>query len=163
MFGTCWVNAFNRARFIYLAYLSMATFFLTISARDFITKSLQGGGVNPANYNLSAYNAAAAGAVVLALINYCLIIFLGLGATTEIPENVMPNIVTMQMAKYGIGIDRTAKYATPAAASAATYGVSSVPAAPAADPYASSAAPYPTTTAPTYPTTQYQPATQTTF
>lgn len=89
MFGTCWVNAFNRARFIYLSYLSMSTFFLTISARDFITASLRGGGVDPANYSLSAYNAAAAGAILLALVNYCLIIFLGMAATTEIPDNVM--------------------------------------------------------------------------
>jgi len=172
MFGTCFVDAFNRARFIYLSYLSMATFFLTISARDFITKTLQGGGVNPANYSLDAYNAAAAGAILLALINYCLIIFLGLGATTEIPDNVMPNIVTMQMAKYGIGIDRTAKYSAPGAASyTSSATMSSGPAAPymaaettyPATTYPAAAAPYSAPAAVQYPNTQYAPATQNNF
>ena len=107
MFGTCFVDAFDKARYVYLAYLAMATFFLTVAARDFITASLIGGGVNYQDYNLDSYNAAAAGCIMLAVTNYALIIFIGLGATTDLAEMHLPG-------KFGAAIsqfqNREARY-----------------------------------------------------
>ena len=86
MLVTCFLDAFERGRYIYLSYLSMVTFFLSVMARNFITNSFKAGAVNLANLNSDAYNAAAAGAVLLCIVNYALIIFIGLGATMTLPD-----------------------------------------------------------------------------
>jgi hypothetical protein len=101
MLATCFIDAFDKARYIYLAYLAMSSFFLTIGARDFITQSIMGGGVSPSNYNLDAYNASAAGCIMLAVANYALIIFIGLGATTTIPDVQMAQLTQFTQNKFG--------------------------------------------------------------
>mmetsp|Transcript_11391 Transcript_11391/g.24480 ORF Transcript_11391/g.24480 Transcript_11391/m.24480 type:complete len:199 (+) Transcript_11391:1309-1905(+) len=106
MIGMCFVNAFERARYIYLSYLSMVTFFLTIGARDFITRSALGGGVNLANYSTDAFNAAAAGMVMCCITNFALIIFISLDATGPLPEMQM----NVNMARFGIGNKAEQKY-----------------------------------------------------
>lgn len=79
MLGTCFVNAFDKARFIYLTYLALVSVLLTQASTNFITNSFE-------NYSStrtqkeSALNAAAAGTVLLCITNYALIIFVGLGA-----------------------------------------------------------------------------------
>jgi hypothetical protein len=82
MLGTCFLNAFERARFIFLAYLALVTSLLTIMVRNFITNSFNthGGAFVIKDYKQSAYNAAAAGGIMLCVTNYALIIFVGLGA-----------------------------------------------------------------------------------
>mmetsp|Transcript_17565 Transcript_17565/g.30141 ORF Transcript_17565/g.30141 Transcript_17565/m.30141 type:complete len:180 (+) Transcript_17565:90-629(+) len=82
MFGTCFVNAFDRARFIYLAYLSLVTVLLTQTATNFSTDSfkLHAGTIVYKDTKQSALNAAAAGTVLMCICNYALIIFVGLGA-----------------------------------------------------------------------------------
>ncbi|PNG99589.1 High osmolarity signaling protein SHO1, partial [Tetrabaena socialis] len=80
MILTCFTAAFERARHIYLTYLGMVTVLLTFMARSFITNSFSVGGLNFADYKSDAYNAAAAGAVLLCITNFALIIFVGLGA-----------------------------------------------------------------------------------
>ena len=84
MLGTCFVNAFERARFIYLTYLSLVTSLLTITSRNFINSTVDsfvanGGTIVVADTKQSANSAAAAGAIMLCITNYCLIIFIGLG------------------------------------------------------------------------------------
>lgn len=82
MLATCFLSAFERARFIYLTYLSLVTSLLTIMCRNFITNSFNtnGGAFDIKDYKQSAYNAAAAGGILLCIVNYALIIFIGLGA-----------------------------------------------------------------------------------
>jgi hypothetical protein len=47
MIGTCFLNLFQRARYVYLPYLVMATGMLTFSTKTFYTRSFnQGIGVN---------------------------------------------------------------------------------------------------------------------
>lgn len=82
MLGTCFVNAFDRARFIYLSYLSLVTILLTQTATNFCVNSFQahGGRIVLKDQKQSALNAAAAGTVMMCICNYALIIFVGLGA-----------------------------------------------------------------------------------
>lgn len=82
MLGTCFVNAFDRARFIYLTYLSLVTVLLTQTATNFCTNAFQahGGVLVLKDQKQSAMNAAAAGTVLMCIANYALIIFVGLGA-----------------------------------------------------------------------------------
>jgi hypothetical protein len=42
MIATCFLNAFERARFIYLTYLALVTALLTITSRNFITATVLG-------------------------------------------------------------------------------------------------------------------------
>ena len=81
MLSTCFLSAFERARFIFLSYLSLVTSLLTIMCRNFITNSFNtnGGAFNIQDVKQSAYNAAAAGGILLCIVNYALIIFVGLG------------------------------------------------------------------------------------
>eukprot|EP00798_Chlamydomonas_sp_ICE-L_P017118 gene17118-23420_t len=83
MLATCFLAAFERARFIYLTYLTLVTCLLTVTVRNFITNSFatQGGTFDIKDYKQSAYNAAAAGGIMLCITNYALIIFVGLGAS----------------------------------------------------------------------------------
>lgn len=81
MLGTCFVNAFDRARFIYLTYLALVTVLLTQTATNFCTAAFSFGGVlDVHNQKQSADNAAAAGSILLCITNFALIIFVGLGA-----------------------------------------------------------------------------------
>ncbi|KAG2499618.1 hypothetical protein HYH03_002557 [Edaphochlamys debaryana] len=80
MLLTCFTTAFERARQIYLTYLAMVTVLLTLTAKDFITNSFIAAGHTLNDYQGDAYNAAAAGAVLLCITNFALIIFVGLGA-----------------------------------------------------------------------------------
>eukprot|EP00798_Chlamydomonas_sp_ICE-L_P027703 gene27703-7345_t len=82
MLATCFLKAFERARFIYLTYLSLVTALLSVMSRNFITNSFNtnGGVIDVTDYKASAYNAAAAGGILLCITNYALIIFVGLGA-----------------------------------------------------------------------------------
>ena len=84
MLVTCFLNAFERARFIYLTYLALVTSLLTITSRNFITATVMSyydnnGVINIKDTKQSANNAAAAGAIMLCITNYALIIFIGLG------------------------------------------------------------------------------------
>lgn len=80
MLLTCFTNAFDRARSIFLAYLSMVTVLLTLMARAFITDFFTSSGAFTfKDYKSDAANAAAAGAVLLCICNFALIIFVGLG------------------------------------------------------------------------------------
>ena len=86
MLVTCFLNAFERARFIYLTYLSLVTSLLTIGTRNFINATVlsfvdAGGKIVVANTKQSANNAAAAGLIMLCMVNYALIVFIGLGAS----------------------------------------------------------------------------------
>ncbi|KAL6761310.1 hypothetical protein V8C86DRAFT_2535501 [Haematococcus lacustris] len=82
MLGTCFVNAFDRARLIYLSYLALVTILLTQTATNFCTNSFKAhnGAIVIKDEKQSALNAAAAGTVLLCICNYALIIFVGLGA-----------------------------------------------------------------------------------
>lgn len=64
------------------AYLGLVTVLLTQTATNFCTNSFKahGGSLVLKDYKQSAYNAAAAGSVLLCIVNYALIIFVGLGA-----------------------------------------------------------------------------------
>ena len=65
------------------------------------------GAVNFENYSVDAYYAAAAGCILLSIVNYALIIFIGLGATGDVPDVNMPGA----LGKFGIGGARnTVKY-----------------------------------------------------
>ncbi len=86
MLVTCFLNAFERARFIYLTYLALLTSLLTITSRNFITATVLSYYNNNGTFNIkdtkqSANNAAAAGAIMLCITNYALIIFIGLGGS----------------------------------------------------------------------------------
>ncbi|MEW5304267.1 MAG: hypothetical protein WDW38_011290 [Sanguina aurantia] len=87
MLATVFINAFERARFIYLTYLSMATVLLTISARNFINSTFITGGLDLQTYKGTAYNAAAAGCILMCCCNYMLIAFVGVGAAGSIELN----------------------------------------------------------------------------
>jgi hypothetical protein len=77
----------------------LLSFFLTVSARDFINNSVSSTQtLSFQNYNNDALYAAAAGCIMLGVVNYCMIIFIGLGITTDIPEVAMPGV----LAKYGV-------------------------------------------------------------
>ncbi|GAX83359.1 hypothetical protein CEUSTIGMA_g10784.t1 [Chlamydomonas eustigma] len=106
--GTCFVeDAFERGRYIFLAYLAMASFFLTVSARDFVNNSVSNTQtLSIRNYNTDALYASAAGCIMLGVVNYCMIIFIGLGITTDIPDMAMPGM----LAKYGVGGARAQRY-----------------------------------------------------
>ncbi|GLC42423.1 hypothetical protein PLESTB_001096900 [Pleodorina starrii] len=83
MILTCFTAAFDKARHIYLTYLGIVTTLLTWTARNFITNSFSqyaSDGAFLKSYKSDAYNAAAAGAVLLCITNFALIIFVGLGA-----------------------------------------------------------------------------------
>ncbi|GFR51189.1 hypothetical protein Agub_g13532 [Astrephomene gubernaculifera] len=82
MILTCFTQAFDRARHIYLTYLGMVTVLLTIMSKNFITNSFSVDGWNFKDYKADAYNAAAAGGVMLCITNFALIIFVGLGASS---------------------------------------------------------------------------------
>ena len=87
MLVTCFLNAFERARFIYLTYLTLVTSLLTITSRNFITATVlsyynNNGTINIKDTKQSANNAAAAGAIMLCITNYALIIFIGLGESS---------------------------------------------------------------------------------
>jgi hypothetical protein len=74
----------ERARYIYLTYLALVTSLLTITSRNFITATVlsfydNNGTINIKDTKQSANNAAAAGAIMLCITNYALIIFIGLG------------------------------------------------------------------------------------
>lgn len=78
----------ERARFIYLTYLALVTSLLTITSRNFITATVlsfydNAGTINIKDTKQSANNAAAAGAIMLCITNYALIIFIGLGRCTD--------------------------------------------------------------------------------
>ncbi|KAJ9533815.1 hypothetical protein QJQ45_026910, partial [Haematococcus lacustris] len=87
MLGTCFVNAFDRARLIYLSYLALVTILLTQTATNFCTNSFKAhnGAIVIKDEKQSALNAAAAGTVLLCICNYAvssstpgtLIIFVG--------------------------------------------------------------------------------------
>jgi hypothetical protein len=84
MLVTCFLNAFERARFIYLTYLALVTSLLTITSRNFISATVlsyynNGGAITIKDTKQSANNAAAAGTIMLCITNYALIIFIGLG------------------------------------------------------------------------------------
>lgn len=79
MLLTCFTNAFERARTIYLAYLTMVTVLLTSMATKFISNSFSANSINLKDYKADANNAAAAGSVLLCITNFALIIFVGLG------------------------------------------------------------------------------------
>lgn len=80
MLLTCFTNAFDRARSIFLSYLSMVTVLLTLMARAFIANFFTStGAFTFKDYQSDASNAAAAGAVLLCICNFALIIFVGLG------------------------------------------------------------------------------------
>ncbi|KXZ46427.1 hypothetical protein GPECTOR_43g863 [Gonium pectorale] len=97
MLLTCFTTAFDKARHIYLVYLGMVTVLLTLMARNFITNSFSVGGVNFGNYKNDAYNAAAAGAVLLCITNFALIIFVGLGVTgTTLPGPITASSLSLQ-------------------------------------------------------------------
>ncbi|GIL81025.1 hypothetical protein Vretimale_9254 [Volvox reticuliferus] len=88
MILTCFTVAFDRARHIFLTYLGMVTVLLTIMARNFITNSftlISQDGQPFGTFKTDAYSAAAAGAVLLCITNFALIIFVGLGAAA--PSN----------------------------------------------------------------------------
>lgn len=83
MLVTCFLNAFERARFIYLTYLALVTSLLTITSRNFINATVQsfvdnGGTITIRDTKQSANNASAAGAIMLCITNYALIIFIGI-------------------------------------------------------------------------------------
>jgi hypothetical protein len=84
MLVTCFLNAFERARFIYLTYLALVTSLLTITSRNFITATVlsfynNNGVIDIKDTKQSANNAAAAGAIMSCITDYALIIFIGLG------------------------------------------------------------------------------------
>mmetsp|Transcript_11391 Transcript_11391/g.24481 ORF Transcript_11391/g.24481 Transcript_11391/m.24481 type:complete len:178 (-) Transcript_11391:358-891(-) len=88
MLATCFLNAFERARFIYLTYLSLVTSLLTIASRNFITTTFllfkdSGSQFNYKDTKQSSNNAAAAGTIMICIVNYALIIFIGLGAAAQ--------------------------------------------------------------------------------
>ncbi|KAG2435277.1 hypothetical protein HXX76_007354 [Chlamydomonas incerta] len=97
MLLTCFTAAFERARYIYLTYLAMVTVQLTYVAQKFITNSFTIGGLTFTDYKSEAYNAAAAGAVLLCITNYALIIFVGLGATAAPGTSGMPTFAPLSM------------------------------------------------------------------
>ena len=102
MLVTCFLNAFERARFIYLTYLTLVTSLLTITSRNFITATVQSyynnnGTINIKDTKQSANNAAAAGAIMLCITNYALIIFIGLGKTTFNSHMFMVIVVHVKM------------------------------------------------------------------
>eukprot|EP00798_Chlamydomonas_sp_ICE-L_P014747 gene14747-20795_t len=102
MLFTCFHDSFERGRYIFLCYLSMATFFLTLTARDFISNSFKSGEINLANFHSDAYTATSAGTILLCIVNYMLIIFVGINAAkvssfipmegAGMPHLSMPNI-----------------------------------------------------------------------
>jgi hypothetical protein len=73
MLLTCFTNAFERARTIYLAYLTMVTVLLTNMATKFISNSFSANGINLKDYKSDASNAAAAGSVLLCITNFALV------------------------------------------------------------------------------------------
>eukprot|EP00199_Chlamydomonas_sp_CCMP681_P006463 CAMPEP_0119109164 /NCGR_PEP_ID=MMETSP1180-20130426/17495_1 /TAXON_ID=3052 ORGANISM="Chlamydomonas cf sp, Strain CCMP681" /NCGR_SAMPLE_ID=MMETSP1180 /ASSEMBLY_ACC=CAM_ASM_000741 /LENGTH=191 /DNA_ID=CAMNT_0007094881 /DNA_START=38 /DNA_END=613 /DNA_ORIENTATION=+ len=86
MLATCFLNIFPKARYVYLAYLSMTTALLTWTTRKFFTESFNQGWLSLDNTS-RAYDAAAVGAMLLCIVNFSLIIFVGLGAAKELaPE-----------------------------------------------------------------------------
>ncbi|KAG2446745.1 hypothetical protein HYH02_008306 [Chlamydomonas schloesseri] len=97
MLLTCFTTAFERGRYIYLTYLAMVTVQLTYVAQKFITNSFTIGGLTFNNYKSEAYNAAAAGAVLLCITNYALIIFVGLGATAAPGTSGLPTFTPLSM------------------------------------------------------------------
>lgn len=101
MIATCFLNAFERARFIYLTYLALVTALLTITSRNFITATVlafysNGGTITFQPTKESANNAAAAGAVMLCITNYALIVFIGLGASAAQQAQVNTNAAPEQ-------------------------------------------------------------------
>lgn len=88
MLVTCFLTAFDRARFIFLTYLSLVTSLLTITSRNFINATVQsfvanGNTITIRDTKQSANNASAAGAIMLCVTNYALIIFIGLAASAS--------------------------------------------------------------------------------
>lgn len=70
----------------------MVTAMLTFTTKTFTTKSFNYGWVNFKDYKDDAFNAAAAGSCMLCIINYCLIIFVGLGAAQAIQQPTFSNV-----------------------------------------------------------------------
>eukprot|EP00798_Chlamydomonas_sp_ICE-L_P027704 gene27704-7346_t len=111
MLVTCCMDAFERGRYIYLSYLSIVTFLLSLTARNFIANSFKIGGIDLQDMRSDAYTATAAGAIMLCVVNFALIIFIGLGATTELPPTENLKMPHMRMPKFAKGFGSAqAKY-----------------------------------------------------
>lgn len=106
MLLTCFTNAFDRARFIYLTYLAMVSVLLTFTARNFITNSFtySSKGISLGDRKSDAYNAAAAGGILLCITNYALIIFVGLGAASATNNNAGSGYAAPPLAGMGVGL-----------------------------------------------------------
>ncbi|GFH19104.1 uncharacterized protein HaLaN_16002, partial [Haematococcus lacustris] len=79
MLFTCFLNIFPKAQFIYMAYLVMVTGLLTFTTRKMFTNSFNRGWLAE-DLDSKAYDAAAVGCMFCCIVNYGLIIFIGLGA-----------------------------------------------------------------------------------
>jgi len=77
MLITCFANAFDKARQIYLTFLSISTVLLTLTAREFVTDFFSDDTV-ASTYKSAANDAAAAGSIMMCVFNFVLIIIVGL-------------------------------------------------------------------------------------
>lgn len=83
MISCAFINAFDKARLIFLTYLAMVTVLLTEAATYFTKKTVSyyqdptTGSTTIQDVTFDAYGAAAAGAVLCSIANFALIIFVG--------------------------------------------------------------------------------------
>lgn len=87
MLFTCFLNVFPKARYVYLTYLAMVTGLLTFTTGKMYTGSFNLG-VYDVSLSSRAYDAAGVGAMFLCMVNFALIIFIGLGAAKTLEEDV---------------------------------------------------------------------------
>lgn len=83
MLSCAFIDAFDRARLIFLTYLSMVTILLTLTSTKFITEGFKyytspdTGATTLKDVKFDGYGATATGTVLLCIINFALIIFTG--------------------------------------------------------------------------------------
>jgi len=89
LFITCFLeNQFKRGQLVFLAFFTIATVCVLLSADNFITQVALGP-INVRDLGQDSVNAAAAGFVLLGIVNFALIIVLGkdFGVTPAAPAN----------------------------------------------------------------------------
>lgn len=83
MLFTCFLNVFPKARYVYLSYLSMVTALLTFTTKKMYTNSFDLGVYN-LDVNSRAFDAAGVGSMFLCMVNFGLIIFIGVSAVDSV-------------------------------------------------------------------------------